>query len=114
MMQQNFGDFFYPHSCKVKRDLGSFDENGDPNMEIIYEGLCGYQIGNSGYTTGGIVIQNSPNVILPSNEAIFKANDLVEIEVEKDRVIQATVESFEDVDMDEIGGTTLWLKNGTV
>lgn len=105
-------NFFFPHTCTVKRTTGETDESFAEIFEEIYVGECGYQPTNNAYNASGVAILNSPNVILPLNEAIFRADDLVVITVEKGRVIEAQIESFEDVDDSDVGGTTLWLRMG--
>lgn len=106
-------DFFYPHNCIVKRATGKVDENYQELFDIIYSGECGYQPSNNAYNAAGVAIFNSPNVILPINSAIFIPDDIIEITVEKNRIIYSKVESFEDVSGDIIGGTTLWLRQAS-
>lgn len=106
-------NFFFPHTCEVKRYTGEFDAEGFEIFELIYIGECGYQPTNNGYNASGVAILTSPNVILPENEAVFKVNDVVVITLPKGRSLNATVESFEDVEDSDIGGTTLWLKQAS-
>ena len=52
-----------------------------------------------------------PSCLSPKTDILFKINDYVAIEVENGRLLKATVEQFETVNIDGISGTTLWLKN---
>lgn len=107
--------FFYPHTCVVQRATGETDsETFEEVFEMIYSGECGYQPANNGYNASGVVVLNSPNVIIPSNAVLFQADDKVIITVEKGREVSALIETFEDVSDMDVAGTTLWLRMGDI
>ncbi|MEG0629928.1 MAG: hypothetical protein RR459_03265 [Christensenellaceae bacterium] len=103
--------FFYPHNCVISRDIGNSYADGDSIIEVLYTGICGYHPKGSASLVGGISFISAPNVILPVNHVVFNINDIVEITANKGRKITATIETLEDNDDDDCGGTTLYLKN---
>lgn len=104
---------FYPHYCIISRSKGKVDAKGNELTGTLYSGKCGLQYGMSGNTyLQGYSYQSAPNVIVPITDVQFKISDIVIVTDGSGRDIEFTVEQAEVVKDAEVGGTTLWLKQG--
>lgn len=102
---------FYPHTCIIQRETG-IDAVGDVEFEDIYSGECGLQRSGSGTTWQGNYLQDSPLIIIPAYDIVFKQDDLVTVTDENGRVMKFTIKQYESVHDDVLFGSTIWLKDG--
>lgn len=107
-------EFFYPHTCTIKRSSGEADDNGIEIMTTLYSGIGGLQIGTNGdETLQGGIYQKVPTLIIPITSVAFLTGDYVSVTVPECREESYTVRSVKIEVGDGVDGTTLWLKKGT-
>ena len=105
--------FFYPDSCVITRGTGTTTSGGTEIFSSIYTGKCNVQYSQGGNTSlQGNTYQSTPTLILPLNTCVFKINDIVVVTTSKGRVINYSIEQFEDIEDTKVEGTTIWLKQG--
>ncbi len=100
---------WFKHSCVITRISGYDPVTGDDVTEEIYDGSCLYEEGSNAVVAYEIV-QASPNLYLPDNDAIFKSNDVVVATINKGRQITAKIDGFRDLDGRNVRGTKIMLK----
>ncbi len=105
---------FYPDYCTISKGIGgTTDENGDEVFNVIYSGECNVQFSSGGNTSlKGETYQSTPTLIVPAILSLFSINDNVVVTTRNGRKIESTIEQFETIDDSEVGGTTIWLKQG--
>ena len=108
-------NFFYPHTCILKRFTGSYNEQGLEVFDTLYTGECNLQFPSSGATSlqGGI-LQAYPALMLPITDLLIRLDDRVEITTKNNRVLKGVIKQYDVVDdMGELSGTTIWLDSIT-
>lgn len=106
-------NFYYPDYCLVSRGDGTTDDKGNETFTPLYEGVCNIQYSQGGNTSlQGNTYQSTPTLVLPDNDSIFLINDMVLVRTRKGREINYSIEQFEDIEDEDVGGTTIWLKQG--
>lgn len=105
-------EFFHPHVCVVYRGGGTVDSSGNEILNGIYYGDCAYDLNsNGGMRLLGVSMQADAVVVLPTVDVEIKINDKVDIKLEHDRYVSATIEQIEVITDPYLTGTTLWVKN---
>ena len=96
--------------CRVYRPADG-DHNNLQDKDLIYDGLCDYQVtvGGNMYRQGG-QYYGEPVIFLPVIDVVFAVNDVVTIELHSGRKAWGMVEQWDVDNVDELQGTELWLK----
>lgn len=107
-------NFFYPHTCVIRRSTGQTDMLGNEGFDDVYKGICGLQRGGSGNTSlqGGRQYLDSPFIIIPESTIIVLTNDEVLVVDENGREMRFTATQSESFHDEDLKGTNIWLKVG--
>lgn len=97
----------YKHHTIISREVG-YDEYDKAITSEVYSGPCLYEEGGSNRSYR--YYTRNPLLFLPENDALVNINDVVEVHVEKGRVIKAIVRIPRDIDYDGLKCTRLELK----
>lgn len=101
---------FYPHTCVVERNDGTFTTEGLPRTDDVYSGECYLTQGK--FSNKGETVQGEQSIFVPDISILFKNGDSIVVTLENGGTYDGKIKQSYPVDDADIGGQELSLQHG--